>query len=108
MNTYEHIPVLLQEVVSLLQPHSGENFIDATLGGGGYSREILGKIGSGKLLSIDLDSDAVELARRKNLESGIQNWISGDQSWSPTRNEGNASGGSETRNARSARIALLG
>jgi 16S rRNA (cytosine1402-N4)-methyltransferase len=71
---YEHIPVLLQEVVSILQPDSGKNFVDATLGGGGYSKAILEKIGNGKLLSIDLDADAVELARSKKLESGIQNW----------------------------------
>jgi 16S rRNA (cytosine1402-N4)-methyltransferase len=61
MQKYEHIPVLLQEVVSYLEPHSGQNFIDATLGGGGYARAILDKIApDGKVLAIDLDKDALE------------------------------------------------
>ena len=72
--TYEHIPVLLNEVLEYLNPGPGQNFVDATLGGGGYSRGILQKIGDGKLLSIDLDSDAVENSRIKNEELGIRNW----------------------------------
>ncbi len=61
MNTYEHIPVLLNEVLEYLSPGSGQNIVDATLGGGGYSKAILKEIGkTGKLLAIDLDKDAVE------------------------------------------------
>jgi 16S rRNA (cytosine1402-N4)-methyltransferase len=61
MNTYEHIPVLLNEVIEYLAPKPGQSFIDATLGGGGYSQAILKEIGeTGKLLSIDLDQDAIE------------------------------------------------
>jgi 16S rRNA (cytosine1402-N4)-methyltransferase len=73
---YEHVPVLLNEVISYLDPKLGQNFIDATLGGGGYSKKILEHIGdAGKLLSIDLDSDAIEATRIKNKELGIKNWI---------------------------------
>ncbi len=61
---YQHIPVLLSEVLSYLNPKSGENFIDATLGGGGYSRAISESVGSGgKILAIDLDKDAIENAK---------------------------------------------
>lgn len=73
--TYEHIPVLLEEVISYLNLGPGKNYVDATLGGGGYSKAILSKIDSGKLLSIDLDSDAIENSRIMNRESGIKNWI---------------------------------
>lgn len=71
---YNHIPVLLNEVLEYLDPKQNENFIDATLGGGGYSRAILEKIGDGKLLSIDLDHDAIEYVRSRNQELGIKNW----------------------------------
>ncbi len=58
---YSHTPVLLKEVIDLLQPKPGENFVDATLGGGGYSMALLEKIApKGKVLSIDLDVDAIE------------------------------------------------
>ncbi len=59
--SYVHFPVLLKEVVQYLDPRPGENFVDATLGGGGYSEAILNHISpDGKLLTIDLDSDAIE------------------------------------------------
>lgn len=61
MEKYHHIPVLLQEAVTLLLPEAGLNFVDATLGGGGYSMELLSKIQpGGKVLSIDLDQVAID------------------------------------------------
>lgn len=58
--SYVHTPVLLHEVITLLDPQPGQNFVDATLGGGGYTREILRRIGpEGKILAIDLDHDAI-------------------------------------------------
>ena len=52
-----HIPVLLHEVVNILDPKPGEFFVDGTLGGGGYTAGILNRMnGTGKLLGIDLDS----------------------------------------------------
>ena len=68
--TYDHIPVLLSEVIFYLQPQPGQNFIDATLGGGGYTREILKEIGTkGKILAIDLDQSAIDNAKAHNLPS---------------------------------------
>jgi len=56
-----HVPVLLKETISILDPKPGEFFIDGTLGAGGHSRAILEKIGArGTLLAIDLDSSAVD------------------------------------------------
>lgn len=69
MNThYEHVPVLLEEVLFYLQPEPGKNFVDATLGGGGYTAALaLKNKPRGKVLAIDLDTDAV-----KNFESVIK------------------------------------
>ncbi len=63
---YDHIPVLLEEVISYLKPSPGQNFVDATLGGGGYTRAILSKVQpGGKVLAIDLDKDALENTKTK-------------------------------------------
>ena len=40
----EHVPVLLNEVIKILDPQPGEFFIDGTLGGGGHAREIIKKV----------------------------------------------------------------
>ncbi|HRC27799.1 MAG TPA: 16S rRNA (cytosine(1402)-N(4))-methyltransferase RsmH [Candidatus Saccharimonas sp.] len=37
-----HVPVLLQDVLTLLQPQSDESYLDLTAGYGGHAREILG------------------------------------------------------------------
>jgi 16S rRNA (cytosine1402-N4)-methyltransferase len=53
-----HIPVLLNEVIAVLNPQPGEFFIDGTVGSGGHATEIIKKIGSeGKFLGIDWDEN---------------------------------------------------
>lgn len=62
---HHHIPVLLKEVISVLDPKPGENFIDATLGGAGYTAELLKRTEpNGKILGIDLDEKAVNSAKK--------------------------------------------
>lgn len=36
-----HVPVLLEDVLGTMQPHSGENYLDLTAGYGGHARAIL-------------------------------------------------------------------
>ncbi|RLC37221.1 16S rRNA (cytosine(1402)-N(4))-methyltransferase [Candidatus Falkowbacteria bacterium] len=63
---YRHTPVMLREVIEYLDPGPNENFIDCTLGGGGYTFEILKKIKpNGKILAIDLDKLAHEHGKIK-------------------------------------------
>ena len=62
MNNF-HTSVLLKETIDLLQVKNGEKYIDATLGGGGHTFEIL-KLGA-VVLGIDLDQDAIEYTGRR-------------------------------------------
>ncbi len=69
--TDKHIPVLLHEVLSLLDPKPGENYIDATLGFGGHSEAILERIApDGKLLGIDQDDKALDYANKRLSKFG--------------------------------------
>ena len=61
-----HRPVLLNEVLHYLDPKPGENFIDATIGGGGHALAILEKtVPSGRLMGIDLWEEAIRDLRFK-------------------------------------------
>jgi 16S rRNA (cytosine1402-N4)-methyltransferase len=55
-----HKPVLLKESIDYLNLKPGMIVIDATLGGGGHSMEIVSRIfPGGKLIAIDQDKDAI-------------------------------------------------
>jgi 16S rRNA (cytosine1402-N4)-methyltransferase len=57
--TNDHVPVLSNEVVELLDVQPGETVVDATFGAGGHSGEFIDRLdGGGKLLAIDRDPDA--------------------------------------------------
>jgi 16S rRNA (cytosine1402-N4)-methyltransferase len=63
-----HEPVLLNEVLTALNPQPGQNYIDCTFGGGGHSLAIVEKIKpDGKLLGIDWDKNAVADSHNNNL-----------------------------------------
>jgi 16S rRNA (cytosine1402-N4)-methyltransferase len=61
--SYEHKPVLLDEVIEALNIRADGYYIDATFGRGGHSREILKRLGpQGKLFSFDKDPEAIKSA----------------------------------------------
>ncbi len=61
-----HIPVMLTETVSRLEPKAGGSYLDCTMGDGGHSAEILRFIGpSGRLLALDRDMDAIRRTGEK-------------------------------------------
>ncbi len=71
---YNHTPVLLSEILEYLDPKPGGRYIDATLGGGGYTFAIAERIGSdGRVLGIDLDELALNNAKLKIAEASIGN-----------------------------------
>jgi len=51
---------MLQESIDGLDIKPGGIYVDATFGGGGHSKEILNRIGNGKLLAFDQDKDVLE------------------------------------------------
>lgn len=53
-----HNPVMLHESVQGLDIKPGGVYVDATFGGGGHSRAILGQLGNGRLIGFDQDEDA--------------------------------------------------
>jgi|Deesub1362A_J573_1020465.scaffolds.fasta_scaffold00199_55 16S rRNA (cytosine1402-N4)-methyltransferase len=61
-----HLPVMLREVIELLNPREGGVYVDATVGAGGHSEEILRHIGKkGMLIGIDRDEDALKEAAER-------------------------------------------
>ena len=58
-----HRPVMLDEVISFINPSKGDIIVDATIGAGGHSCEILKKIQpDGLLIGIDKDAEILEIA----------------------------------------------
>lgn len=58
----EHVPVLVDEVRSLLDPARGGVFVDGTVGLGGHARVLL-EGGAGRLIGLDRDDEALAIAR---------------------------------------------
>ncbi|MDY6854335.1 MAG: 16S rRNA (cytosine(1402)-N(4))-methyltransferase RsmH [Thermodesulfobacteriota bacterium] len=65
-NSIEHIPVLVKEILEGLNCQPGGLYVDATLGSGGHSLEILKSSSpNGRLIGIDWDEEAIRLASSK-------------------------------------------
>jgi len=63
--SYEHITIMLREVVHFLNPKPGKVYVDGTLGGAGHSSVICEKIlPTGILIGIDKDIDAISNAKQ--------------------------------------------
>ena len=56
---FSHVSVLLKEAVDVLNVRPDGVYVDGTAGGGGHSAEILSRLTTGRLYSIDQDPDAI-------------------------------------------------
>jgi 16S rRNA (cytosine1402-N4)-methyltransferase len=73
---YQHIPVMLKEVLAGLNPKPGQKFIDCTLGGAGYTLALSKLVGeSGKILAVDLDDLALANAKAIIKKEKIKNIV---------------------------------
>ncbi|MBU6412479.1 MAG: 16S rRNA (cytosine(1402)-N(4))-methyltransferase RsmH [Planctomycetes bacterium] len=59
-----HIPVMMEQVLSVLAPKAGQTIVDCTLGLGGHTGAMLPRVHpGGRLIGIDMDSSNLALAR---------------------------------------------
>ncbi len=68
MGSVEHFPVLLEETVNLLSREGEAVYVDATIGLGGHSYELLRRNPKAYLIGIDKDPNALEVAERRLKE----------------------------------------
>ena len=61
---FNHIPILIEEVMAGLDIKKDGIYVDGTLGGAGHSIEIVKRLESGKLIGIDQDTDALKKASK--------------------------------------------
>ncbi len=72
MSGAPHTPVLLDEVLEWLQIRPDGNYVDATLGASGHSAAIAQRLTSGRLISLDRDVQALELAKSRLTDLGTK------------------------------------
>jgi 16S rRNA (cytosine1402-N4)-methyltransferase len=60
-----HTPVLLKEVLEWMRIRPDGTYIDATVGLGGHAVEIARQLKSGRLIGMDRDAQALEIARER-------------------------------------------
>jgi 16S rRNA (cytosine1402-N4)-methyltransferase len=63
MTSSYHEPVMVREVLDLLDPHGDALFLDGTLGGGGHTRRILEACLTCRVVAVDRDPEALAEAR---------------------------------------------
>lgn len=70
---FQHISVLLQPCLDGLAIDPAGTYLDGTAGGAGHSREIAGRLTTGRLIALDQDPDAVAIAaeRLKGLPARV-------------------------------------
>ena len=67
---FDHVTVLREKSVELMNINPDGIYVDGTLGGGGHSELILSKLRNGKLIGIDQDKDAIKAATERLKKFG--------------------------------------
>jgi 16S rRNA (cytosine1402-N4)-methyltransferase len=61
-----HVPVMLDEVLTALDPRPGQVIVDGTLGGGGHAAALAERVGpGGRVIALDRDPAAIAAAEPK-------------------------------------------
>ena len=58
-----HEPVLAQEAIEFLAPSGGGVYVDGTVGGGGHAAVLLEECSTCRLIAVDRDPDALDVAK---------------------------------------------
>jgi 16S rRNA (cytosine1402-N4)-methyltransferase len=65
-----HVPVLVEEVLTYLEPRPGQTIVDATVGAGGHTQRIAEcLLPGGRLIALDQDETMLDVARRRIKEA---------------------------------------
>ena len=73
MIEFRHTPIMVEQVLSLLEPQRGGVFVDGTLGGGGHAQAVLSLLPTGaKLYGIDRDAAAIAAATERLKPFGMR------------------------------------
>lgn len=80
----QHVPVLLKEVLQLLDPQAGESYLDLTAGYGGHASAILDRVGSlANAVLVDRDQEAIKVLKAiyndGNVDIRQQNFLIASQ-----------------------------
>ena len=67
-----HVPVLVEETVSFLEPQRGGTFVDCTVGLGGHAEALLERGPAIELVGIDRDPEALEIASERLARFGAR------------------------------------
>jgi 16S rRNA (cytosine1402-N4)-methyltransferase len=63
---FQHIPIMVHEVLDLLKPEPGMVLVDGTIGGAGHGAVLLSRIlPDGFLIGLDQDMEAIRAAQRR-------------------------------------------
>jgi 16S rRNA (cytosine1402-N4)-methyltransferase len=69
MDKKNHTPVMINEVLDCLEPRSGDVFLDATFGAGGYTKAILDSVDC-NVIGSDRDENVLEFANKIKSDYG--------------------------------------
>ncbi|MDD5437765.1 MAG: 16S rRNA (cytosine(1402)-N(4))-methyltransferase RsmH [Patescibacteria group bacterium] len=87
-----HRAVMVPEVIDALKPRPGGRYLDATLGGGTHSEELLKRSApNGQVLSLDVDPAALTRARERQKAYG-QRWRIAEANFRNLKGEAENSG----------------
>src|SRR5688572_1970719 len=70
--TEYHVPVMVREVLTYLEPEKGGVYFDGTLGGGGHTEAILEAADNARVIGVDQDPEALAVAAVRLKKFGVR------------------------------------
>lgn len=68
----EHVPIMVNEVIALLQKKDQVTVVDCTLGTGGHTFALLEKLTNSTVVSFDLDEEQIDYVFDKAMKQGFK------------------------------------